>query len=93
VIETHPTTWAHVRAGAVVAIRGDLWKIVSRDADGATTLRNRAGVERTGRPGGGAEVVAVMPTDRPVTMEQASALLGRALGATDFGPTDGPRKE
>jgi hypothetical protein len=80
-LETYETVWAHIRPGAVVAIRGELLKVVAREP--LTVLETRAGLRRSGSPKPGAAVVAVMPTYRPVTMEAATAVVAEMLGATD----------
>jgi hypothetical protein len=77
-IETYETVWAHIRPGAVVAIRGELYKVVEREP--LTVLEARSGLRRSGSPKAGAAVVAVMPTRHDVTMDQAVALVTEKLG-------------
>jgi hypothetical protein len=79
-METVETTWQHVRRGAVVLVRGRLYKVVEREP--LTILDDLAGERWTGTPGPHKSVTAVLPTEQPVTVEQAVHLVTTVLGGT-----------
>lgn len=77
--ETFETVWGHVRKGATVVIRGQLWKVKERDP--AMVLVSAAHGERVGTPKPNTPVTVVVPPEVPgTTMEQAVSLVARSLG-------------
>ena len=77
--ETFETTWSHVRRGATVLIKGQLWKV--KEHEPAMVLVSAAHGERVGTPKPNNPVTVVLPGEVPgTTMAQAISLVADHLG-------------